>query len=246
MARPTNKDLLEYVPVNCPACSTEGFIRVDRLNRGLVCKRCQARFYIDHTGARVLGEPPAGAVVTHRKMGDPNPSAAERAIARWWQWSAAQLNRLPRPVRIAVLAVPLLLIVAGTGVWVSREPDATLPESLQERARMIGQGFGRGDTTPISQLAERGTGRAGRKWLDGYRPPTWGDEQPPETPIQVEVNVLFQNTMKKDARVVLLVFKPAGAIDAMAPPHIELITYWTLDDDGLWYLDGKRTLEPKE
>jgi hypothetical protein len=235
------KDLLEHVPVNCPTCGNEGFIRIDRLNRGLGCRKCGAKFFIDHTGTRVVGEPPAGRT----DLVEQPPWMRNRRNAwadRFFRPVFNRFLRLPRWARLSALGLPVLLLAAASLAWAIREPPPPTPPGLADRAAIVGQAFGRGDTGPISDLAVRGTGRAARDWVEQRRPPAWGGETDEDAPVRVQTQILTQDNRKGQATVVLVVDRPTTVPPVgESPSEVELVTLWVQNDDGEWELDCKQT-----
>ena len=253
MRRTKKQDVINSVSVDCPRCGRSGHAKIERLNRSFVCRECQAKFYIDHTGQRVLGEPPWAKARAKEKE-----KAAERdgfknlppkhrrslraRLKTIWRTLVFRWQNCPSWGRVTVVAAPAVLLAAALLVWSSIPARDDLPTALLERARFVGEAFGRNDSDDLRVISAGWSGGAAVDWMAADRPGDWpaGDET---TPVSVESKVAFQNDAAREASVMLTVYCPSGAFDSGGgTAAAQLKTYWVLAEDGLWYLDGRRTL----
>jgi hypothetical protein len=253
MRRTKKQDVINSVSVDCPRCGRSGHAKIERLNRSFVCRECQAKFYIDHTGQRVLGDPPWAKARAKDKDkaaerdGFENlpPKHARSLRARMktvWRTLVYRWQSCPSWARVSIVAAPAVLLAAALLIrsWLPARDD--LPTALLERARFVGGAFGRDDEGDLRAISAGWSGGAAADWMAADRPADWptGDET---TPVNVEAKIAFQNDAAREASVMLTVYCPGRAFDAAGgTAATQLKTYWTLGEDGLWYLDGRRTL----
>ena len=229
------EDELAHVPIQCPQCGYHGKVRIDRLDRGFSCKECEARFYIDHTGQVMLGDPPPkeepiyGAPQTRR-------AEAPSGIAKWIPQAAQRFQQAPRAAKIATAAAPILLLLAVAGLWAATRGEP-LPESLLDRAMLAGESVARKDSGRLAALATS-SGDA-RQWLNKARPDSWKPVNAPNAFVDVRPRVISQ--AETEAMVSLTIARPTPGD---SPEAVKLITYWT--NSGEWLLDAERTLEAME
>lgn len=256
MARKKKHDAIDAVPVECPRCGRAGHARIERLNRAFACRSCRAKFYIDHTGSRVVGEPPKSAKARAKEKNKEEtaaeglppkrrPNLFSVVRARWYA-AVFRWQCLPRWGRIAAVAGPFLGLAWAVAVWAQvRAPD-NLPDGLIDRARFVGEAFARDDGGKLRAIAAGWSGGAAADWLGSERPDSWPDVDA-TSPAQVDVEIAFQNEAAQEAAAMLTVYRPGGAFaGSSADGRAELRTYWTLADDGLWYLDGEKTRDRAE
>ena len=253
MRRTKKQDVINTVPIDCPRCGRTGHAKIERLNRSFVCRECQAKFYIDQTGQRVLGEPPWAKARGKRKHKAADrdgldalppkhrPSLRSRLWAVWrtlvFRW-----RNCPSWARVAIVAAPAVLLTAALLLRASIPARDDLPGGLLDRARFVGEAFARNDAGNLRAISAGWSGGAAVDWMAADRPGEWpdGDET---TPVRVEVKIAFQNEAAREAAVMVTVYRPGGAFDsAGGKAAAELKTYWTLAEDGLWYFDGQQTL----
>jgi hypothetical protein len=124
-----------------------------------------------------------------------------------------------------------------------RHGPEDLPSSLLARAQYVGEAFARNDAGRLRSIAAGWSGGSAADWLDRARPERWPDVDR-TAPAQVDVTITFQNEAAQEAAVMLTVYRPGGAFDGSSADTqpVELKTYWSLAGDGLWYLDGEKTL----
>jgi endogenous inhibitor of DNA gyrase (YacG/DUF329 family) len=267
---------LTSVPVSCPKCGKEGFIRIERLNRGFVCKECKTRFFVDIGGTRVVD----GAMPTskERKKKKEDAEANEqrsildnlpRARRTPGQRAAEYAERwhdLPRLTRLLCAAVPLLLVLAMAAGVASFQVGGPRLQGLQARARYLGESFGRDDIDGVQKFAASGTARDARRWHDKLRPASWGERLDKMIFIKVAVSPVFENA--NEACLIISVTQPKSAASAAPAPAKPAgkpqpkastpkpseaasrggleLMTYWVQKDNEWLFDGTRTLKESE
>jgi hypothetical protein len=223
---------LTTVPVSCPKCGQEGYIRIERLNRGFSCKQCRTKFFVDISGTRAVNSDTAmektkesQAKENGHKSGDkmaytlpdiPHYGRHDRAVGNLVSAGFVRMRKLPRAAKMVLITLPLILVLGGYAGYLALESRAEAPKDLQSRARIVGEAFGRDDIGTIEDYAASGTTRDVRRWLDKARPVSWGERVEPTVFIRVAVSVVNQG--EKEARLIVSVAAPRGSKAAKPAP----------------------------
>jgi len=240
------------IPLKCPRCGLHGWVLLSRVDRRFRCKQCRTKFYINLVGDVVLGDPPV------RSHAAP-PIDPLGAIAATW-------SRMPRAGRFVLVVAIAVLGVAAVKVLFPRESG--IPDELPERARFVGLAFAQNEPARLKELAAPGSYPLVAEWVRLTRPESWDEVLATGAEVQFRVVTSLPNYQKGTAYVLgQIVFISAagrdgdgtdsaahepvgqGAIvvsprdDSVTPIQDEFpfVTFWLLNKNGAWLLDGERT-----
>lgn len=222
------------VRIACPHCGAAGKVDMSALDRSFVCGQCKKSFHIDVNQTRkgVRKEAPQEQDPAKVQLNLDRASVFEKFLAG-----------IPRPVKMALpAALGLFALWWLVGEWLL--PGQSLPEGLEDRARILALGLLQSDSRPIRQLQHGGNSTDSSHFVKTCRP-TWpklADENAYRIATKVTLRTRNKQAEKtgfqENANVVLELQYPAAATNN----KVELNTYWVQKTSDLgWYLDIKRT-----
>lgn len=232
------------IVVNCPACDAEGRVPSDKINTGLVCKKCLRTFHITPSGRAVIGEPPNTGVTAHPAEAHPHDIDHTADVDQLFE----KLDKtLHRGARVAAL---LAVVLVGYGLyrWLQ-------PATLDQQAVLTAMAFARNDLTTIREMALDGTSDEAVEWLDSVHP-EFRDLVRRETLARPQAEILStkqdpsQGTAEVRARIRLAestAHRGISVVEASTTPvtDVSIDVPFVLANRGWggWRLDGKRTIE---
>jgi hypothetical protein len=224
------------VKVICPHCKSTGRVDMSKLDRSFTCGKCNKSFHIDvrHTkkGKREDNKEVDPASL---QLNLDQPDKLERIM-----------RRIPRSAKIAIPAAFGLFLLW----WLLGDmllPGEPLPESADERARIVVNAMIARDIKPIQRLIYSDANFVDcSEWIKQARPSHWPASKPgAEVVVNIQTQVQNTNRQKDPAKTgyvaaatVLVMVDLPGTSDGKR----HYITYWKKkSDDTDWRFDIKRT-----
>jgi hypothetical protein len=237
---------------------------MDQLGHQFSCNRCGARFYLDASGALVVGdrarlERGGGSLWSPVSYQHRESNHLERLVDGWGQYTG--------PGTI-VLGVAALVGLIGLGLWMGSGPKP--PVTLEGRAKYAAEAFVQEARGRLQGIATSGSTREVGAWLNLVRP-----HFKPKDSRDVRIAIAAPQKHGRMATV-LAHLGSAGAAgadatgpgpppasgpaaEAQSPPNpasggigpkiaaggraIELRMFWQRDPRGEWRLDGAKTFQ---
>lgn len=221
-----------YLPVTCPGCGREGKVNISRLDHTFTCMQCRRAFHISLQGS-VLGERTEQVVLDPYAL--PQPERSSRLIRT--------LEQLPRAAWWAAGGVAAATIAIAFAWFQFFGHSAPLPESLDDRARFVAEAVARAEYRKLKAIVPSGAYYAAADWARSARPADWPREIPPESDVEVQLEIVFKSSGGEQADpdaagsagILVTVKTPA----AKSSP--EWMLYWIQDSRLQWMFDAKRT-----
>ena len=224
-----------FISVQCPKCGTEGSIDASQMGSQFTCRRCRQSFHLEVTRA-VRGKRQEIKLHDARnyKPADDRPS-----------WLGAIFEKLPRSGKMAIGGATLIgALLLGLAYFYFAPSIATLPEGLEERAKLVGLAAVKGDASMIKALAMRESRHEAGNWVLKARNSKMPTRYPADQPPTVTVSILTRSPAEKNdpnyfalSTVRINVHLKFGATDE----HDDYLTYWGQDRDLQWWMDIKRS-----
>jgi hypothetical protein len=222
MRRGMNKPQRIRIPFTCPRCGEQGAIRVQKLDRSIRCKVCDATFHLNRRFEVVVGSPTVEAPFVALR-----PAADFRGgLLPVW---VRQLQREATPLRATVAAFAAVTVAAIAYFTFFRAPHDELPTTLSGRLKLFVENWVENDIHEIRRLTDPNlTGSVDAWWklskrnlagvsrLDG-----------------LEYDVLFEN--RREGMATTMISKPGGDRNA------GLVLFWKLQNDDTWRFDPERS-----
>lgn len=225
---------MSTLPILCPRCSNAHRVRTDRIDEQMYCRICGSAFHLTSRGQYVLGL--KGREKTTSALSGP----AEMTAADFQ--GADLVDRVPRVAYVAAAGVGVVLAFAFA-LWKVFAGGGALPESLDDRSRMVAEAFVRGDHAWLASSPVSGDLSSIRTWLRKSRPGAWPTSAGLE--IEVETEVVIRDDRAGIAYVLATIRLPkhGESVTGAATREgakLELPLYWKLDARGEWRLDAAR------
>ncbi len=234
------------IEVSCPKCGGVGQAPKEKINTGLTCKKCHARFHVSTSGRSILGEPP---VIKNGKDARGHghahdPMAAPPKPASDWKESLPEFTVTGRSAIIALVA-----IVLGAGVYFMMSRPT---EGLSDYAKQVAQAFADDDLGRLKGFTTSASADDLVQWYGTVRP-KFEDLKKQWVSKEVLVGVLvIEEDLRKRSGEVTAIIAPTKAserdaslsgsrdmgIDPTKPMEITL--KFTSDQWGKWRLDGTK------
>lgn len=229
------------IPMSCPNCGSQGKVPPDRLNSRLKCRKCGTMFYMDETGSIMLGDPNASA---GRRRG--RKAAAGPAIALDFDLGR-MVKETPKPMKVGGLAVAALALL-GFGVS-ALMASLAVPEDVAGRSAYVGELFVDNKVDRLRNLAAPGTAEDLATWHRSMRP-KFNYEGPRRRKRDVMTSAAVGRSGDTSAQTYLSLVvsgamadtSPSTAKDSDAPRNILTVTLAWTRHDGVWLVDGTKTL----
>ncbi len=237
------------IPINCPSCGAYGEIPLDRLNSRMSCKKCRSIFYMDSTGAIVMGDPREASGKGKKKGAGKQRSSRDEGIDFSNLNPLAVLKKVPTPVLQGVLGVAVAVgIIYGAVNYIS---SLGPPSDLEARAEYAGGLFADRNLDGLQKLALEGTEGDLQTWYEQYRD-RLDFEGPRRGKNDVKMSAILRGGGRADRNeslvsLTVVTGKPLTNPPANAPEpparRLDLVLHWIEEEGSGWKIDGTKTLE---
>ncbi len=227
---------MRHLPVACPRCNHQQIIKIRDLDAQHECGECRTSFYIDSAGACIRGRRPQSV-----SRVQPSHLTQSRDVAKD---PFEVLSRVPRWLLVCLTTFVLILGTWFVAQSIGSNPRS-IPEPLPERATFAVEAFARNDLPTLLEMTDPASSSEIHKWFDMKRNPSAGYWR--LGPPLVTTSILFKKESNHAAATVsVLQFpSPSESSKENSPenaPRLDLILFWKLGQNQLWFIDGDSTL----
>ncbi len=225
---------MSSLSIQCPRCNNAHKVGTDRIDEQMYCRICGSAFHLSSRGLYVLG------LKGKEKVTSALTSSVELTAADFQ--GADRVDRIPRVAYWMAGGVLGVTVFAGL-LWSVFAGPSALPEGLEDRSRVVAEGFIRNDVDWLASRPVSGDLSSVRNWLRKSRPSDWPSSVDPS--MEIETEVLIRDERAGIAYVLVTIrASDSGESGSGAATWkgamLELPLFWRLDGRGEWRLDAAR------
>ena len=240
------KDPSESISVACPQCDYETQIRINHLHRGQTCRNCGISFRVNDKGRCVVDRSRGmrtgqrtSRMSRYRDQLNQSAQRAFRPLSESWQLLSRQVRRV-----IVGTVASFGLLICGAWLWTAWMTTFALeeePQSLTVRSEVVGRALVYGDAGLLAGFTSPDTLNDAKRWLKQARHDHWGQYDSAGNLAHVRTRLMFKNEGNREASILCEISAPTNGGVRGSNATVEQMLFWTLGQDGNWFLDGTRT-----